>query len=883
MKPDPVVLALLGAFPFSFLVDADGRVCRLGQFFEAQHPDLLDMHFSDAFDAPARTEDDGDLWLQIRSRTDPATPSERLELVFTPPAPKAAATTSKTNEPLLPLCLAGTTVPIGPTFSFLFLGTVTPGEVRRLSAHGLSISDFGPIDPTPEFAMMAEVNAGMLADSQLMNQQIKAAHDQTIEAKKELEYKNRFLGTIMELLPISLSIRDAKTRQFVLVNRALGTDMAAADYLGRTLFDLLPEAKARELTALDDQVVDAPSRTMSGEFVIDKADGRHRLHQRLCAVPGTDGRPEFILALTEDITERGKILDELRASEASLKCSQSMASIGSWRYHLRSGQIEWSDQMYTLWGYEPAAIEPTRATIFAQIVADDRMAVTAGILHALRACKPTELMFRLNPKDGKQVRILLDVECELDDDGKLSGLFGTCQDITDRIEAEEKIRRLACQDALTGLPNRFLFTNRLEIALAKARRDDTCLAIHCLDLNDFKGVNDTLGHAIGDELLRQVATRLSEALRASDMVARLGGDEFAIVQAPIETVAEATVLAERLIDALSAPYLIDNHNVFTSASVGIAVSPQNGHDPDKLLSFADTALYQAKDLGRARYQFFSSEMERRLSYRKGIERDLRDAVDAGQFSLHYQPQYCLQSGQLLGAEALLRWNHPKLGWIPPDKFIPIAEEIGQVLVIGRYVLREACREARRWIDYGAPNLRVAVNLSPAQFVYQDLQETVSSALADANLSGHQLELEITETMLMRDREATISTLEDLGNLGVSLALDDFGTGYSSLSYLRRFRIDKIKIDRSFIADVPTDVDAETLVRTILTLGHSLGLKVVAEGIETKAQYDFLVQQGCDEAQGFLLSKPMPGDAFFELVKAEAAKQQPVQKPLMARQ
>ena len=394
------------------------------------------------------------------------------------------------------------------------------------------------------------------------------------------------------------------------------------------------------------------------------------------------------------------------------------------------------------------------------------------------------------------------------------------------------------------------------------------MAIHCLDLNDFKGINDTLGHAVGDELLRQVAARLAKTLRASDTVARLGGDEFAIIQAPVQTADEAGLLAARVIEALGAPYRIDDHNVFSSASIGIAISHVEGCDPEMLLRFADTALYHAKDKGQASYQFFSPEMQERLHYRRGLEHDLRTAIDTGQFSLNFQPQYCLHSGYLLGAEALLRWNHPQLGWIPPGEFIPIAEDIGQILTIGHYVLHEACREARRWIDQGVVDLRVAVNLSPAQFAYQNLLETVRWVLADTELPSHHLELEITESTLMRDRETTVATLQGLSDLGVSLALDDFGTGYSSLSYLRRFRIDKIKIDRSFIADVPVDADGVTLVRTILSLGHSLGLRVTAEGIESKAQYEFLVKQGCDEAQGFFLSKPIRGEAFLELAEAD---------------
>ena len=696
-----------------------------------------------------------------------------------------------------------------------------------------------------------------------------------VTAQRELERKNRYLDIIMEFLPVSLAIREAKSRRFVLVNRSVGTEKSAADYIGKTFFELMPEKKASELTTLDDQAVDDLSKTTLDEFFVDKADGRHLIHQRLRAVPGADGEAEFILTLIEDVTDRWKILEDLRASEASLKRSQSMAKIGSWRFGLEAGQIEWSDQMYCLWGQEPGAFKPSRASITTQIYEEDRAGASAIVMQALRSGKPKETIFRLQRPDATMVHVQLDVECEHDPEGKLSGLFGTCQDVTDRILAEERIRELACQDALTGLPNRFFFSDRLKMALSRAEREGTSLAIHCLDLNDFKGVNDTLGHATGDELLRQVAHRLTEVLRESDTVARLGGDEFAIIQAPIRSDDEASILAERLIAAIGASYRLDDHDVLTSTSVGIAISPNNGRSPDELLRLADAALYQAKAQGRGCYQFFSPEMQEQLRYRKGLERDLREALDSDQCSLYFQPQICLHSGRLLGAEALLRWDHPQRGRVSPDEFIPIAEDIGQILAIGRHVLLAACQQARRWTDLGAEGIRVAVNLSPAQFAYQDLLETVCWALSEANLPGHHLELEITEMMLMRDREATMKTLQGLSSLGISLALDDFGTGYSSLSYLRRFEIDKIKIDRSFIADLPTNPDGVTLVQSILTLGRSLGLRVAAEGVETEAQYDFLVRQGCDEAQGFLLSRPMPAGDFFEHVRKDAVRLWPL--------
>ena len=496
-EPAGLVTSLLQIFPFSFLMNAEGQLCLLGQFFADRHPELIHKSASDSFFLSMTPDDNESRWCNLRSRIAHSLPCERVELDFCPTDQKTAdLTKSHTHQPSFRL--AGTIVQTGECGSLLFIGTIAPGCARQLSDHGLSIGDFGPADPTPELAMMAEVNAGMLADSQLMNQQLKAAHDQVVTAKQELERKNRFLGTIMEFLPVSVSIRDAKTRQFVSINRTIDTDLEAADCLGKTFFDLHPHAKAQELTALDDQALENPNETTADAFFIGRADRQRLVHQRLRAVPSPDGDAELILTMLEDVTDRWKTLEDLRLSEASLKRSQSMAKIGSWHYRFGSEQIEWSDQMHILWGCEPGGFKLARTAIFARIDAQDRPKVIKALIRTLRLQEPVEITFRLYPKTGKLIHVLLDVECEGDEHGRPSGLFGTCQDITDRVEAEEKIRQLACQDALTGLPNRFLFGDRLEVALARARRESVGLAVHCLDLNDFKGVNDTLGHAVGD-------------------------------------------------------------------------------------------------------------------------------------------------------------------------------------------------------------------------------------------------------------------------------------------------------------------------------------------------------------------------------------------------
>ena len=432
------------------------------------------------------------------------------------------------------------------------------------------------------------------------------------------------------------------------------------------------------------------------------------------------------------------------------------------------------------------------------------------------------------------------------------GWVATHEDITERLLAEEKIRYMAHNDALTNLPNRVSFYERMEAILSSLRRSET-IAVFSLDLDHFKAVNDTLGHPIGDRLLQAAGERMRGCVRDEDIVARLGGDEFAIVQVPSGQPSNITALATRLIEVVGAPYDIDGHQVVVGVSVGIALAPSDSEVPETLIKHADLALYRAKADGGGVYRFFEVEMDARMQARRALELDLRKAIMNAEFELYYQPIIDVKSGQISSCEALIRWHHPERGMVAPLEFIPVAEETGLIVPLGEWILRQACAEAARW----PKNVTVAVNLSPAQFKSRNLVPTVISALATSGLAAGRLELEITELVLLQETEGAFAILHQLRDLGIRIAMDDFGTGYSSLGYLRSFPFDKIKIDQSFIRDLPTKGDSVAIVRAVVGLSSSLGITTTAEGVETKEQLASLTSEGCNEVQGFLFSPPRP--------------------------
>ncbi|RXG97621.1 EAL domain-containing protein [Bradyrhizobium zhanjiangense] len=432
------------------------------------------------------------------------------------------------------------------------------------------------------------------------------------------------------------------------------------------------------------------------------------------------------------------------------------------------------------------------------------------------------------------------------------GWVATFEDITEWLEAQAKISHMARHDALTSLPNRVLFHEQLEQGLRRTKSGDQ-LAVLCLDLDHFKDINDSLGHPIGDALLKEVGRRLKMTVGEHDTVARLGGDEFAVVQIGRSEETAARSLAGRLVEVISAPYEIDDHQIVIGVSIGIALAPQDGNNPDELLKNADLALYRAKADGRGTYRFFETGMDARAQARRLLEMDLRAALQRDEFEVYYQPIRDVASGRVVAFEALLRWNHPQRGLIAPISFIPLAEETGLIVQLGEFVLRSACTDAATWPD----DVDVAVNLSPVQFKSPNLIASVTEALAASGLDARRLELEITESVLLQNSEATLTTLHELRAMGVRISLDDFGTGYSSLSYLRSFPFDKIKIDRSFVSELATREDSMAIIRAVTGLGRSLGIVTTAEGVENDAQLELLRREGCTQAQGYLFSKPRP--------------------------
>jgi diguanylate cyclase (GGDEF)-like protein len=464
----------------------------------------------------------------------------------------------------------------------------------------------------------------------------------------------------------------------------------------------------------------------------------------------------------------------------------------------------------------------------------------------------------LRAGSGAMIPVLLSAAAMNRSDGTPEGFVWVFHDITERKRAERQIHYMAHHDALTALPNRVLLHDRLEKAMARACRQGETVALLLLDLDDFKEVNDTLGHFAGDELLVAVAARITSCVREVDTCARLGGDEFAVIQMGTQGPDGADRLCERLIEAIGQPFVVQDQEVVVGTSIGVSVFPRDGTRVEQLLKNADLALYQAKASGRGNHRFFQEELNLQLQRQKALERELRQAVQQQQFVIHFQPQIGITDGRLVGVEALIRWQHPSRGLLAPDQFIPLAERTGLIVPITEWVLGQACAAAEAWRARTGQDVRVAVNLSPAQFHHrQNLAELVATTLERSEFPAPLLELEITEGVLLQHTEANVDTLRRLKDLGVRIGMDDFGTGFASLACLRRFPFDLIKIDRSFIRDLERDPEAQAIVRAAVSLGRSLRMRCLAEGVETLEQLRFLEREGCSEAQGYYFSRAVP--------------------------
>ncbi len=577
----------------------------------------------------------------------------------------------------------------------------------------------------------------------------------------------------------------------------------------------------------------------------------------------------YILTLLNRHSKAERIVAErtaaLKDSQFKLNEAQRIAKLGSWELDHENGEMRWSETLYEILEVSPDRFKVSFENYLSLLSSkDDKLAEQVFNAH-IHDHEPYNLIHELSLPDGRIKFLQEHCETRFNDDNDPVVSMGTIQDVTEQKESERRIEHMAHHDVLTGLPNRTLFKERFLQASALAHRNRHQLALIFIDLDGFKIINDSLGHTLGDAVLKEVSNRLQHSTRESDILGRQSGDEFLVCLTDLSDSLTVSRICEDILDALRESFALDEHVIGLSASLGIAIYPENGTDFDDLLRKADTAMYSAKNVGRDTLRFFSEEMNADMLQRLKLLNDMRDGIQKRQFFLHYQPQVDIRSGKIVGAEALLRWKMPTGELISPATFIPIAEESGLILRLGQFALDESCRQLASWQKQGF-ELNMAVNISAIQLSQLDFLKEISEITRKHGVSTASLDLELTESLLLKDTEKTLLMVKAVKQMGVKLSIDDFGTGYSSLSYLKRLNADQLKIDRSFIKDIPYDQDSISITRAIIHMSHDLGLKIVAEGVENNKQYDLLEAMGCDFSQGYYFSRPVDPDTFYKLLK-----------------
>ncbi|MBX9798947.1 MAG: EAL domain-containing protein [Burkholderiaceae bacterium] len=574
---------------------------------------------------------------------------------------------------------------------------------------------------------------------------------------------------------------------------------------------------------------------------------------------------DILEGFIQDVTERKQADEALREAERRYRSIFENAIEGIYQSTPNDGYLAVNPALARMYGYDsPQQLISTLRDIDHQVYVDPQRRLEFKRLMSKHGVV-TNFESRVHRRNGEIIWISENARSVYNSDGTLLFFEGTVEAITERKLHEAEIQFQATHDALTGLPNRTLLYDRMQQAVLHSERYGNLTAIAFLDLDQFKFINDSLGHQVGDELLKITAQRLTSCLRESDTVARQGGDEFVLLLTDQPNEEAITHTMQRVLHEVSQPWKANDLEFQITCSIGVTLCPDDGRDAETLLKNADSAMYKAKELGRNNFQYFSAEMNTSVTDRLELLNRLRQAISNEDFVLHYQPKVCLASHKIMGAEALVRWNSAHSGMVSPASFIPLAEETGLIIPLGEWVLRTACRQNRAWQEAGYPAIPISVNLSPRQLARGDIVEVVERILDETGLQAQYLELEITESVMTTDVEKSFALLTRLRALGVKISLDDFGTGYSSLSYLKRFPVDTLKIDQSFVRDIATDQDSAAIVKAIISLGRNLNLTVLAEGIESAEQFRFLLENGCDEGQGYLMSKPIPNKNFVDLL------------------
>jgi len=684
---------------------------------------------------------------------------------------------------------------------------------------------------------------------------IKAAEREVVESRRHLE-------AVINTVPTPISVKDEHHR-FLIVNDAF------CEWAGHPRERLIGGNGRMVLGDEQHERVrntDAEALTSSEPI---EYEARYKVGNRdtwtLVRKTGLTrtGGQRVIVSAFIDITNLKAIESQLRLSERRFRDFAEAAGEYVWETDAAGRFTFVSSRVQSVIGYEDAELIGHTGAEFMPPWEYERVLMWIRDNHAEDGSF-RDLEHRFVTRSGEVLWVQVNAVSLYDAHGKFQGYRGTCRNITDRHKAEERISYLATRDPLTDLPNRLLFNDRLEQGLVNARRKREALALMFIDLDRFKNINDSLGHHVGDLLLQEVAARMQACVRRGDTLSRLGGDEFVVTLEGLQHAEDAAQVAQKIIQSLARPMEIGGHILTTSCSIGISIFPADAEDSATLMKNADTAMYHAKEKGRRNFQFFSREMNIRAVERHNLEMALRLALDRDEFQLFFQPQIDINTGRIAGSEALLRWRHPEKGLLPPSMFIDVAEETGLIEAIGQWVLRAACTQNRSWQNAGYPSLRVSVNISARQFNQpREFAKAVSRILSNSGLDPSHLELEMTESVLLHNADENIAVLKRLGKLGTRIAVDDFGTGYSSLSYLKQLPIHTLKIDRSFVRDLESDKDSEVIVNTIIAMGHSLKLRITAEGVENLAQLSALKRLGCDEYQGFLFAKPMPAEEFAQ--------------------
>ena len=670
----------------------------------------------------------------------------------------------------------------------------------------------------------------------------------------ELRHAEAFLSSIVDNMPNMLFVKDARDLRFVRFNKAgeALTGYNHAELIGRNDHDVFPKAQADLSVASDRAALRHPDQVRTEEERLTRRDGDTRIMRtkKLPILDG-DGRPRYLLGISEDITERKRDEEGLRiAASAFENMAEGVVVLDAARRIVSVNKA-----FVAITGYAAEEVLGTDSALLRSGAHGESF--YDALWRAIGETGGWQGEMVRRRRSGALFPAFCSISAVRDESGGIKNYVCVFHDISSSKEYEERLEFLAHHDALTRLPNRVRFRESFKQALARSRRTRKAVAVLFIDLDHFKTINDSLGHHAGDRLLQEVAARLGECVRESDVVARFGGDEFAVLIDELDASQDVAKVAASILSALGRPFEIDAHQVASSGSIGISCYPDDGGDDETLLKNADTAMYRAKSEGRNAYRFFSPEMNARALEALVMTNELRLAVQRGEFVLHFQPRHNLRSGAITGLEALVRWRHPQRGLIAPGQFIPLAEETGLIAPLGEWVLRAACEQLASWRAGGLPDLRMAVNLSPRQFAQADLTGRIGAILSEFGLDGAGLELEITEGVVMQDPEKSVRMLRELKAMGIAIAIDDFGTGFSSMGYLKRFPLDQLKIDRTFVREIDVNPADVAIVKAIVALARGLGLAVVAEGVENRAQRDALRRCGCDEAQGFFYGKPCP--------------------------